>query len=253
MNSDEPMRVAPSREALATQMFVQLADTLVDDFDVIDLLTALAGRSIELLGAAAAGILLADDSQRLRVMAASSETVELLELFQVQNDEGACLDCYSSGEAIIVADLHLEPRWPLFGPECLRAGFPSVCALPLRIRSRTLGCLNLFMTEPFALSESDVALGQALADVCSITIVQDEANRSAALRELHLEHALHSRVLIEQAKGMIAERASLTMNDAFARLRTYARNNNLPLTETARDVVEGRLSIDVLSRPRPKS
>ena len=243
---------AVSREALATRTFVQLADTLVVDFDLIDLLTVLAARSVELLDASAAGILLADAEGRLRVMAASNEEAELLELFQVQGDEGPCLDCYTTGDPIINADLRSATPWIPFAKESVRLGFPFVCALPMRLRDQILGCLNLFIAKPVGMSETDVALAQALADVSSIAIVQDAANRLATTRELQLQHALDSRVIIEQAKGMVGEHESVSMHEAFARIRTFARNNNVPLTETAERLVDGRLKIDSLATPRDR-
>src|SRR5688500_16044732 len=190
MTTHERERSNAIRESIATRTFVQLADTLVVDFDLIDLLTVLANRSVELLDAAAAGILLADRDGRLRVMAASDEQVELLELFQVQSEEGPCLDCYGSGDAVINSDLRGPTPWPDFSAESVRLGFPSVCALPMRLRDNVLGCLNLFMSEPVSLSDTDIALAQALADVSSIAIVQDGAKRLATTRELQLQHAL---------------------------------------------------------------
>ena len=252
MTTHERERSTALRESLATRTFVQLADTLVVDFDLIDLLTVLANRSVELFDAAAAGILLADSDGHLRVMAASDERAELLELFQVQNDEGPCLDCYGTGTAVINPDLRGGTPWPRFSAESVRLGFPSVCALPMRLRNDVLGCLNLFMAHPVKLSDTDVALAQALADVASIAIVQDAANRFATLRELQLQHALDSRVIIEQAKGMIAEHESVNMNAAFSLIRTFARNNNLPLTETAGSLVDGTLTIDTLRQSSHK-
>ena len=248
MTAQESRSTTVSREALATRTFVQLAGTLVVDFDLIDLLTVLAVRSVELLGAAAAGILLADTEGRLRVMAASNEEAELLELFQLQSDAGPCLDCYSGGDAIVNADLRGDTPWPAFAKESIRLGFASVCALPMRLRHDMLGCLNLFVAQPGGLNPTDVALAQALADVASIAIVQDGANRLATTRELQLQHALDSRVIIEQAKGMIAEHESVSMDRAFSVIRTYARKNNLPLTATAQNLVGGDLSIDILTK-----
>jgi GAF domain-containing protein len=251
-DSSEP--ITTTREALVTRAFVQLVDSIVDPFDVIDLLTMLTHRTVEILGAAEAGILLADSDGYLRVMAASSEQVELLELFQLQNDEGPCRDCYTAGRPIIAADLRAESRWPRFAPESVDAGFPSLCALPLRHKDLVLGSLNLFMAHPVGLSEPDVALAQALADVASIAIVQDAATRQAAVREEQLQHALDSRVAIEQAKGMIAERAHVDMQEAFSRLRIFARSTNRGLTEVALALVSGSSDIEaVIMRKRPPS
>jgi GAF domain-containing protein len=222
---------------------VQLANTLVGEFDVIDILTILTARSVEVLGATAAGILLADPQHHLRVMAASSEQIELLELFQVQNDEGPCLDSYNDGEVISAEDLRRDLRWPSFAAVCVAAGFPSVIAIPLRLDTRTLGCLNLFMSEPAPLQEADRSLAQAFADVATITIVQDEALRAAAIREATLQHALDSRIAIEQAKGMIAQSTGGDMDSAFAQLRNYSRGNNRQLTQVAIALIHGTLPL----------
>jgi GAF domain-containing protein len=237
----------PDRSALTAQTFVEIVDTLVGDFDVIEVLTLLTTRCVELLNAAAAGILLADGDGHLRVMGASNEEVELLELFQIQNDEGPCLDSFQTGQVVTNPDLHAGSPWPKFAVESVQRGFPSVCAVPLRLKDVTLGCLNLFMSEPVLLPDTDVALAQALADVASIAIVQDQATREAAIREGQLQHALNSRIAIEQAKGMIAEGAGLDMNQAFNRLRTYARDNNRGLTDVAETLVAGSISVDELT------
>lgn len=232
-----------TRQALAAATFVQLIDTLVDDFDIIDLLTVLTSRSVELLGAAEAGILLADTSGHLRVMAASNEQIQLLELFQIQNDQGPCMDCFRTGEVVADSDLEHSASWPQFAGESVAAGFPSVCAVPLRLRAVTLGCLNLFMSDPLPLPPAEVNLAQALADVASIAIIQDQSARDAAAREDRLQHALTSRVAIEQAKGMIAEHAGLDMDAAFKRLRTFSRNHNRLLTAVAESLIAGTLTI----------
>jgi GAF domain-containing protein len=249
MSDDAQQRVA-NRQALTAVTFLEIVDTLVDDFDVIEVLTLLTARSVELLEAAAAGILLADTTGQLRVIGASTEEIQLLELFQIQNDEGPCLDCFNSGTVVLNDDLHGPSPWPKFAAESVRAGFPSVCAVPLRLKDVILGCLNLFMSEPVRLSDADVALAQALADVASIAIVQDQATREAAVRESQLQHALLSRVVIEQAKGMIGERGGHEMGDAFERLRTFARNSNRGLTEVAEALVSGTLSVDSLLQGR---
>ena len=254
--SEQTGRLAPTREALTAATFVELIDTLVGDFDVIEVLTVLTSRCIELLDAAAAGILLADSDGHLRVIGASTDEITLLELFQLQNDAGPCLDCYRSGQVLVHSHLDADSPWPEFAQECVRAGYPSVCAIPLRLRTIVLGCLNLFMSQPVALSDEDVALAQALADVASIAILQDQAARDAAIREGHLEHALTSRIAIEQAKGMIAEHRHIGMDQAFSTLRAYARNHNLGLTDVAEAVVSGTLAVSVVGAirtPVPRS
>ena len=243
-------------QTLTATTFVEIVDALVGDFDVIDVLTRLTARCVELLDAAAAGILLADSDGQLCVVGASTEQIHLLELFQIQNDEGPCLDCYQTGEVVLHSDLDAAPPWPAFAAECTKAGYRSVCAVPLRHRAHTLGCLNLFMSEPGGLTDQDIALAQALADVASITIVQDQAIRDAAIREGHLQHALTSRIAIEQAKGMLAERNNIDMNEAFSRLRSYARSNNLGLTNVAEAIVGGTIAVDTITTrqpPRPSS
>jgi GAF domain-containing protein len=247
---DEAHQRSLNRNALTAVTFVEIVDTLVDDFDVIDVLTVLTARSVELLEAAAAGILLADTAGQLRVMAASTEQIGLLELFQIQNDEGPCLDCFNTGAMIVRADLATPSPWPRFAAESIDAGYPSVCAVPLRLRDVILGCLNLFMSAPVSLSAADVVLAQALADVASIAIIQDQATREAAIREGQLQHALNSRIAIEQAKGMIAERGHVDMDAAFSILRRFARNNNRGLTEVSEALVAGTLSLDALIRER---
>jgi GAF domain-containing protein len=249
VSNDAELR-ALNRQALTATTFVEIVDTLVDDFDVIEVLTVLTSRSVELLETAAAGILLADNEGQLRVIGASTEEVGLLELFQIQNDEGPCLDSFHTGLVVSEPDLASGGQWPHFAAESIRAGFPSVCAVPLRLKDLILGCLNLFMSTPVALAEGEIALAQALADVASIAIVQDMATRQAAIREGHLQHALNSRIVIEQAKGMLAERSGVNMDEAFARLRNFARNNNRGLTEVAHGLVTGVLGIDSIVQGR---
>ena len=246
MIDENPRTNAVDRQALTAITFVEIVDTLVDDFDVIEVLTVLTSRCVELLDVAAAGILLADLDGQLRVMAASSEQIGLLELFQIQNDEGPCLDCFTTGQVIVHTDLAARSPWPNFARESLRAEFPSVCAVPLRLRDEILGCLNLFLRQPVGLAKQDIALAQALADVASIAIIQDNATREAAIRESQLRHALESRIAIERAKGMIAGRYGVDMEVAFSWLRTFARNNNRGLTDVAEALVSGSTLIDAV-------
>ena len=233
-----------TREELLTQTFVQLADSLVDDFDIIDFLTMLADRCVELVDADAAGILLADPKGRLRVMAASSEQARLLELFQLQNDEGPCLEAFATGHAVVDTDLRSAvDRWPHFAVEAIAAGFESVYALPLRLRSVVIGALNLFSEESRLMPEADVRLAQALGDVASIAILQDQGIRESRIRAGELQYALDSRVAIEQAKGMLAERLRIDMDEAFDRLRRHARSTNRQLTSVALGMIAGTISV----------
>lgn len=243
-----------TREVLLTEMFVQLADSLVDDFDIIDLLTDLADRCVELLDTNAAGILLADADGNLRVMAASNEQARMLELFQLQNDEGPCLEAHSTGQPVIIADLGVaRDLWPRFAPEALDAGFQSVYAFPLRLRNDTLGALNLFRTNTDRMTDADVRLAQALADSATIAILQDQATRESTMKAGQLQTALDSRVTIEQAKGMLAERGNIDMGEGFRLMRAYARDNNRRLTTVAADVIAGNLPLNSITSRRSKS
>jgi GAF domain-containing protein len=241
-----------SREQVLAETFVMLADTLVDDYDVVDLLDGLVASCVDLLGVTAAGLLLDDQKGHLAVVASSSEETRLLEIFQLQNNEGPCLDCVRTGTAVTIDDLTVErARWPLFVPAALSAGFRSVAALPLRLREHVIGGLNLFDGRVAAVPTEDRRLAQALADVATIGILQQRsAHRSTRVAE-QLQHALNSRVVIEQAKGMLAERNGQSLESAFGALRRHARNHNLKLTDVAFSVVRGDLDPAVVAGGPP--
>ncbi len=243
-----------SREQLLADTFLKLADTLVDDFDVIDVLTTLSGRCVDLLDAAATGILLADMSGALQVMAASSEAANVLELFQIQNEEGPCLDAFRTGQAVAHEDLKDKSPWPRFASRASDAGFASVHAFPMVVRSNVLGTLNLFMTEAGPLGGSDVVIAQALAHAATLALLQNRIAEDRQRLTAQLQGALNSRVTIEQAKGVISEMARIGTDEAFLRLRTYARNHNAKLTEVAAGVVNRSLpdaDRSNLARPWP--
>jgi len=229
---------AQTREQALAETFVTLADTLVDDYDVVELLDQLVHACVRVLGVTAAGLLLDDQKGNLALVASSSEESRLLELFQLQNNQGPCLDCVRSGSAITSGDVELDhDRWPLFVPAARLAGFRSVAAVPLRLRDQIIGGLNLFMVEPSEVPPRDRRVAQALADVATIGILQQRSlHRSHVLSE-QLQNALTSRIAIEQAKGILAERNNLTMDEAFEALRRYARDHNLKLTDVATSVV----------------
>ena len=230
------------REAVLARTLVELADTLVADFDVVDLLTLLTDRCVEVLDVGAAGLMLVAPEGDLRVMASSSEAMRVLELFELQSQEGPCLDCYRSGEPVVNQDLAtVNGRWPRFAAEALQAGFHSVHALPMRLRGTIIGALNLFHVEPGEMRQCDVDAAQALADVATIAVLQHRAAHEAQVLNEQLTHALNSRVVIEQAKGMVAERLGLNMEETFRKLRGHARNHNLRLVDVAQDVIAGRL------------
>jgi GAF domain-containing protein len=241
-----------SRESLLTRTFVQLAETLVDEFDIVELLTTLADRCVEVLDVSAAGLMLVAPAGELRAVASSSEAMRVVELFELQSQEGPCLDCYKTREPVLNQHLRdIEDRWPNFGPVALQAGFCSVHALPMRMRGNVIGALNLFRAERGELQEADIVTGQALADVATITILQHRAVLESRLVNAQLSHALNSRVIIEQAKGVLAERDGLTMEEAFSSMRNHARSHNLKLVDVAEGVVNGTISVQVLAPPRP--
>ena len=236
-----------TREELLARTLVDLADTLVDDFDVVELLVLLVERSVELLDAAAAGLVLADERGHLRVIASTSDAIEVVELFEVQHDQGPCFDSWRTGEPVVAAHLpEARERWPAFVPIATAAGFRAANAFPVRLRRRVLGAMNLFRTESGALSAADAVAGRALADVAAISLCQVRAIRDAQLVTDQLQHALQSRIAIEQAKGMLAERSGLAMDEAFSRLRGYARSSHRLLVEVAEDLVSGALALDAV-------
>jgi GAF domain-containing protein len=241
-----------SRESLLAGTFVELADTLVEDFDVVDLLTVLTDRCVEVLDVAAAGLMLASPAGELRVMASSSEAMRTLELLELQAQEGPCLDCYHGGEGVISADLgEVGTRWPSFAHEALAAGFQSVVALPMRLRGSIIGALNLFRFDTGHMPIADIEMAQALADVATIAILQHRGAIEAHDLNKQLTQALNSRVVIEQAKGMIAERESVPMDDAFIALRHHARNHNLRLADVAESIINRSLTTSALTtRPQ---
>ena len=233
------------REAELVRTFVEVADTLVDDFDVVDLLTLVADRCVEVLDVAAAGLMVANANGDLRVVASSSENMRVLELFELQTEEGPCPECYRTGKAVVDHPLSVSnPRWPKFGPRAREAGFRSVYAFPMRLRTKIIGAVNLFCAGPTGLSAADVTAAQAFADIATIAILQHKAADDAQVINAQLTTALNSRVVIEQAKGIVAERASVPMDQAFALLRSHARNHNLRLDNVARSVIDGTLEPD---------
>ena len=236
-----------AKQALIARTLVELADTLVAEFDVVELLSLLADRCVDVLDVGAAGLMLAGPDGNLRVIASSSEAMRVLELFEVQSHEGPCLDCYRTGQPVKNGDLSADDgRWPRFAPEAIEAGFNSVDALPMRLRGSIIGALNLFHTETGGIPQSDLDSAQALADVATIGILQHRASIEALVLNDQLNHALNSRVTIEQAKGMLAERLDVEVDKAFAILRAHARNHNLRLSDVAIGIVEGTVAVSAL-------
>jgi transcriptional regulator with GAF, ATPase, and Fis domain len=246
--------VEVSREALLARTFVELADTLVDDFDVVELLTLLARRCVDMLGVDTAGLMLVAPEGDLRIVASSSEEMRLVEVFELQSQEGPCPDCYRTGQPTVANDLSADAaRWPLFGPVALKAGFLSAQALPMRLRGVTIGALNLFRNETGALDDADILASQALADVATIAILQRRAAVQAHLVVAQLNHAGNGRGMVEQAKGLLAERASIDMEGAFSWLRNHARSHNLLLVDVAQLIIDGEIVPDTPTLGGPSS
>jgi transcriptional regulator with GAF, ATPase, and Fis domain len=238
--------MAASVDERLAQAFVELADTLVVGFDLMEFLHTLAERCVELLDVDAAGLLLADGRGALRLVAASTEQARVAELFQLQNDEGPCVDCFRSGQVVSTSDIGVSEaakRWPRFAPAAYEMGFAGVHAIPMRLRDQVIGTLNLFRTAPDGLDQAAARAARALVDVATIGILQERAIRQQELVAEQLQAALHSRVMIEQAKGILSERLRVTPDQAFLILRRYARNHNHPLTRLASDVIDGSADI----------
>ena len=220
------------------QTFVELADSLVDDFDALDLLTVLVERSVDLLGVAAAGLLIADGQGQMQLAASSSESARLLELYQIQNDEGPCLECYRSGQPVSGGSMQeAGSRWPLFAEAASNLGFVGVLALPLRLRGHVIGALNLFDANGILSDPTTHPVAQAMADVATIAILQERLGTEREVLNVQLQSALNSRVVIEQAKGVLAARLDIEMGEAFERLRKHSRDDRRRLVEVAEDVV----------------
>jgi hypothetical protein len=233
--------VAARSDRLA-RTFVDVADTLVAEFDIVDFLTVLTVRCVDLFDVAAAGLLLSDAADGVGVAASSNDRMQLLELFEVQYDEGPCLDCYRSGEPVQCDDLaQALERWPTFVPEARSAGYASAYALPLRLRNQVIGSLNLLGSRTYALDEPGLVEAQALADVATIGILQHRAAAEQRLLAQQLQYALQSRIVVEQAKGVVAEHARVDMDEAFGALRRYARDHNQRLVDVAIALAERSL------------
>jgi hypothetical protein len=231
-----------TREADVVHSLVQMADNLVDDYDVIDLLTGLTRRCVGLLSASAAGVMLASPTGKLGIVASSSEAMRLLELFELQQQEGPCLDAFRTGEPVAHQILADRPgRWPAFSAAAIEAGFRSAFALPLRLRTATLGALNLLSVSAEPMAEADMVVARGFAHLATLSIVQHRASIQAQVVNDQLSGALISRIVVEQAKGVISERAGVDLAEAFSRLRGYARHSNQRLTDVAQAAVDGTL------------
>lgn len=232
-------------EQRLARVFVELADTLVDDFDMLDFLSMLTERCADLLNIAAAGVVLADQRGGLRMAAASTEKARLVELFAVQADDGPCLDCVRTGTSVAGPNLAAaDKRWPQFAPAARAAGFLAAHAVPMRLRGRVVGALNLLDDKASGVDTMTVELAQALADVATIGLLQQQTIDETAVLAEQLQAALSSRVVIEQAKGVLSARGGLSMEQAFTALRGYARAQQKGLSEVARSVADGAADLD---------
>ncbi|MGI5469572.1 ANTAR domain-containing protein [Streptomyces sp. CA-132043] len=243
-----------AREEALAAAFVELADTLVADFDIMDFLHLLTERSVSLLPVDAAGVVLLDARGRLVDASASDERTRQLELAQIEWEEGPCRDCTRTGGAVpytLLDAAEARDRWPRFTGWALARGFAGVAGMPLRLRERTVGALNVFRRCREAPSGADLRLGQALADVATIGILQYRDLREQSLINERLEDALGSRLVIEQAKGVVAERLDLSLDESFEHLRGHARGRRLLLTDLARAVLDGRTEIGEPADPPP--
>ncbi|CAN5326077.1 GAF and ANTAR domain-containing protein [soil metagenome] len=240
-----------AREGMLARAMVELADTLVADYDIVELLTMLADRCVAILDVDAAGLMLVNADGNLQVIASSSDAMRVLELFELESEEGPCLDSFSTGQPVVNQDLVVDGRWPRFSTEALDAGYHSAHALPMRLRGEVVGALNLFHHGTGRMEPADVAAAQAMADVATIALLQHRATSQAQVLADNLSHALNSRVVIEQAKGVIAERTGLAMPESFQLLRQHARHNNARLADVAEAVITGALSTADLQQTAP--
>ncbi len=240
------------RDEWLARTFVELADTLVADYDVVDFLSTLSERCVELLQTVEVGLVLVDGQGRLQVMASSTERMRVAELFEVQNEEGPCFDCQRGGQQVINEALDsTADRWPRFGPMARNAGFRMVHALPLRLRRDVIGAMNIFDTELKEMTSSQVNISQALADAATIGILQERSVREQVDVAGQLQGALNSRIVIEQAKGVVAEQQKVSMENAFALLRGYSRSSRTPLSDVARAVIDRSLGSATLRSAPP--
>ncbi|MEW2016124.1 GAF and ANTAR domain-containing protein [Rhodococcus sp. NPDC076796] len=234
--------MSTDREHGVTEAFVRLANGLVGEFDVIELLSGLTTECAELLDIASAGLLLADERGVLHVVAASSEATRLLEVFQLQREQGPCLDCFRTGQPVSIGDLEEQrSTWPQFVEVATSAGFASVHAVPMRLQTNVLGTLGLFGSRSGALDDDDLELAQALAHVASIALVHGSAPPDPAAIGARFSSTLRSRARLEQAKGLLSHVGALDMDQAFGVLRRYAREHSVPLSQVTDGLVQRTL------------
>jgi GAF domain-containing protein len=232
-----------SREQAVLESFATLADTLVAGYDVVDLLQTLVDTCADVLDVTAAGLLLLDpDEGSLDVVASTSEETRIVETMQLGAEAGPCIECFETSKVVVVPDIARVPsRWSAFRESALGLGFAAVAAVPLHLRTETIGALNLFRDQVGEPTRRDLLAAQALADVATIGILHERTVRAGGVLREQLQGALSSRVVIEQAKGVLAQTHHLGMDEAFAMLRSYARERRRPLSDVALALVERRL------------
>ncbi|MFB2580996.1 ANTAR domain-containing protein [Herbiconiux sp. P15] len=234
---------AKTREAELADTFVSLADTLVADYDIVDLLHVLVERTVHLLDGADAGILLPNGEGELEVVASTNERSHLIGLLQLGASEGPCVDAFVTGEIVAVTDIaSTYARYPTFATSASSLGYQSMYAIPMRLREETIGSLNLFSDRTGAMDPKDTSIARALADVATIGILQERALRESDMAREQLQHALDSRVLIEQAKGVLSHTERVDMHDAFTMLRSRARSTGRRLSIVAQEVIDSASS-----------
>lgn len=232
------------REGRLVRVLVNMADTLVSDFDVVDLFYELVRSCTDLLDVAQAGLLLTDGNGELRVVAASSEATGVVELLELENQGGPGMEAFRTGRPVRSGELagsEAQHRWTEFGDAALSAGFLAVTAVPMRLRNQVLGALNMFMTDRVDLTDEDLTVAQALADLATIAVLQDRSTIDDRTLLSQLRTALETRVVIEQAKGIVAQETGLTMDETFRRIRNHARNKNERLRDVSAAIVSGDL------------
>lgn len=236
---------APTREARLLELFATLADTMVDDYDVVDLLQTLVDACQELLDASDAGILLADPAGDLELVASTSEATELVEVIQLGAEAGPCIECFVTGTAVSVPDIAAgSGKWPVFRQAALENGFAAIEAIPMRLRNTTIGTLNLLRSDTGSPPAEDLSAARAFADVATIGILHERSLREQESLSSQLQTALNSRVMIEQAKGVVSFTAGVSIPDAFTLMRTFARDHGLRLSEVAERIVRRDIRLE---------
>jgi GAF domain-containing protein len=233
-----------TRETRLNAAFVKLADTLIDDYDIVDLLHTLVQECTAIFDIQAGGLMLADSDGQLQLVASTSEKADLVEIMQLNAGQGPCVECFKTGHPVAIADIaNSGDRWPDFRDEALKQGFRSIYATPLRLRGQTIGTLNLLSSTVGELNERDALAAQALSDVATIGILQERLVKERGIVADQLQRALDSRVLIEQAKGVLSESAAISVDEAFGAMRAYARSHNLRLHDVAEAIVSRTVNI----------